>query len=196
MTTNTKILLSVGVAGVLAFVIYKLTKRSKDRATTQEPAPNQTQPTDTTTSTDLINKLPIKYGSKGDIVRIIQARLVVEPTSGNFLKKTEEAVKEFQKQKGLKVDGAVGKETWKKIFGVDYPNMVFPNKIDTIMYFTNNYWEFTDAEKKDRINKINRYPKDLIDAWYQAIKEGKSEYYYRGQNRNWRLGQDWVLEGK
>ena len=38
------------------------------------------------------------------------------PISGNFLGNTRNAVKAFQKQNGLKVDGVVGEETWNAIF--------------------------------------------------------------------------------
>lgn len=46
MTRNTKILLGVGVAGVLALVIYKLTKKSKDTTTGELPAPKKNTTTE------------------------------------------------------------------------------------------------------------------------------------------------------
>lgn len=56
----------------------------------------------------------IKKGSKGDDVKTLQSalHLVVD---GIFGRITDEAVKDFQKKNGLKVDGVVGDLTWAKI---------------------------------------------------------------------------------
>jgi putative chitinase len=57
----------------------------------------------------------LKVGSKGDDVKKIQSKLGVE-TTGNFGPKTEAAVKQWQKQNGLKDDGIIGQVTWSKMF--------------------------------------------------------------------------------
>ena len=58
----------------------------------------------------------LKLRSKGDFVRLLQELLnkagydlVVD---GSFGKKTENAVKDFQKMKNLIIDGIVGTKTW------------------------------------------------------------------------------------
>jgi len=64
----------------------------------------------------------LKLRAKGDSVRLLQEllnkagyELVVD---GDFGKKTENAVKDFQKQNKLIVDGIVGTKTWMKINAV------------------------------------------------------------------------------
>ena len=63
----------------------------------------------------------LKYGITDDSVTPLQERLTdlgyySGPISGNFLGNTRNAVKAFQKQNGLTVDGIVGQETWNAIF--------------------------------------------------------------------------------
>lgn len=59
----------------------------------------------------------LKVGSTGDAVKLIQAVVKAKET-GTFDKATEDAVKAYQTQAGLKpVDGIVGKQTWAKMFG-------------------------------------------------------------------------------
>lgn len=53
----------------------------------------------------------LKYGSRGDDVKLLQSKLhCIE--DGIFGKITEEAVKNFQKEHNLVVDGIVGQKTW------------------------------------------------------------------------------------
>ena len=59
----------------------------------------------------------LKRGSKGDIVKKLQQALHIT-ADGDFGLKTEEAVKKFQKEHGLKVDGIVGQQTYNKIFNI------------------------------------------------------------------------------
>jgi len=61
----------------------------------------------------------LKLRAKGDSVRLLQEllnkagyELIVD---GDFGKKTEDAVKDFQKKKNLIVDGIVGTKTWMKL---------------------------------------------------------------------------------
>lgn len=59
---------------------------------------------------------PLKRGSKGDNVKVVQQALAnagFSPgaTDGDYGRKTEAAVKAFQKAKGLTVDGVVGQQT-------------------------------------------------------------------------------------
>jgi hypothetical protein len=57
----------------------------------------------------------LKRGSKGEAVRALQRALVAAgfalEIDGDFGRKTEDAVKEFQRRKGLAVDGVVGPNT-------------------------------------------------------------------------------------
>lgn len=63
-----------------------------------------------------------KRGSSGPAVKSIQEALARKgyyagAIDGNFGALTETAVKQFQKENGLQVDGSVGKETWNKLMG-------------------------------------------------------------------------------
>lgn len=71
-----------------------------------------------------LNSAPLlKSGSKGGTVVVLQERLKTlgyyksNPT-GTFDKTTLEAVKKFQKDKKLSVDGIVGKNTWSKLLNL------------------------------------------------------------------------------
>lgn len=59
---------------------------------------------------------PVKLGSKGDPVKLVQALLGANP-DGNFGPITKTLVEKWQKAKGLTADGVVGSETWKAMFG-------------------------------------------------------------------------------
>ena len=64
----------------------------------------------------------VRRGARGNLTRIIQIRLMSNGynlrhgADGRFGRETERAVRQFQKDKGLAVDGIVGKETWKALF--------------------------------------------------------------------------------
>jgi len=63
----------------------------------------------------------LKIGAKGNITYLLQARLAclgynTNGVDGVFGNGTLNAVKQFQKAKGITVDGVVGKVTWGKLF--------------------------------------------------------------------------------
>ena len=67
----------------------------------------------------------LKYGRKGEDVKALQILLMGNAcpcgkwgADGNFGIATENAVKEYQKKKGLQFDGIAGPETFKSLFGV------------------------------------------------------------------------------
>ncbi len=69
-----------------------------------------------------ISRPTLRKGSKGDAVKDLQSRLIalgydLGPwgADGDFGSQTKKAVKAFQQDHGLKVDGIVGKETWKEL---------------------------------------------------------------------------------
>lgn len=75
---------------------------------------------------DTLKACPVvKQGAKGNITKIIQKRLIVKNyvsinnhggIDGIFGEATTKAIKELQKNKGLVVDGIVGKDTWLALF--------------------------------------------------------------------------------
>lgn len=58
----------------------------------------------------------LKRGSKGNDVKKIQQHLGLDPADGIFGKKTEDAVKAWQKNNGLTADGIVGPKTLALMF--------------------------------------------------------------------------------
>ncbi len=76
-----------------------------------------------------VNVKVLKKGAKGEAVKALQALLIgygYKMTSGNvtygvdgsFGGATDQAVRAFQKDKGLDADGSVGPATWAKLLGV------------------------------------------------------------------------------
>lgn len=102
-----------------------------DEATPSEPieiTPAKETPTD--------SRPTLRKGDKGEYVTLLQTKLLnlryALPkfgADGDFGKETEAAVKQFQKDWGLKVDGIVGPETWKML---DSSPEVTPKKLYTV----------------------------------------------------------------
>ncbi len=53
----------------------------------------------------------LRRGAQGEAVKLLQARLRAK-VDGDFGPRTEAAVREFQRMKGLVPDGIVGPKTW------------------------------------------------------------------------------------
>jgi peptidoglycan hydrolase-like protein with peptidoglycan-binding domain len=60
---------------------------------------------------------PLKRGSHGARVKVLQRDLGLSPADGIFGKSTLRAVKRFQRRHGLTVDGIVGTVTWRLVHG-------------------------------------------------------------------------------
>lgn len=95
----------------------------------------------------------LKKGNKGDEVKILQTALTKfgfnVTADGDFGTKTETAVKNFQKSKGLVADGIVGTKTWNALNIKEENNtksrckrVIFPIKCtcDKISKQTNNLY--------------------------------------------------------
>ncbi|HKQ05832.1 MAG TPA: N-acetylmuramoyl-L-alanine amidase [Blastocatellia bacterium] len=54
----------------------------------------------------------LRRGAQSELVEHIQTKLSVTPANGSFGPKTEAAVREFQRGRGLTPDGIVGPKTW------------------------------------------------------------------------------------
>ena len=54
----------------------------------------------------------LSFGDESESVKVLQRRLGVEPVSGFFGELTREAVKRFQKRKGIRQTGVVAELTW------------------------------------------------------------------------------------
>ena len=60
---------------------------------------------------------PLQIGSTGNAVKLVQARVGGVITDGNFQRKTDHRVKEWQFAHHMAPDGVVGPVTWKAMFG-------------------------------------------------------------------------------
>ena len=60
---------------------------------------------------------PLKIGSKGDAVKLVQAVVGGVITDGDFGAKTDHRVKEWQLAHNMAADGIVGPVSWKAMFG-------------------------------------------------------------------------------
>jgi hypothetical protein len=86
-----------------------------DKETATEPAPKAE-------SAVTVKLSVLRKGSEGDQVKALQRMLYamgydVGPVDGIFGSKTDAAVRAYQKNKGLTVDGIVGQQTWTKLLG-------------------------------------------------------------------------------
>lgn len=68
-------------------------------------------------------KQMLKMGMEGDSVAKIQQELKLTPVDSKFGKNTYNAVVKFQKSKGLKPDGIVGKDTYRELMVGVTPDM-------------------------------------------------------------------------
>lgn len=65
----------------------------------------------------------LREGAKGNITKLLQEKLVslgynTNGVDGIFGGGTTNAVRNFQRNRGLSADGIVGKNTWKKLLGL------------------------------------------------------------------------------
>lgn len=121
-----------------------------------------------------------KIGTKGDEVKKIQERLkklgyYKGSIDGDFGKGTQTAVKAFQKDKKLTVDGSVGPGTWKALF-----EEIQININQTIR-----------LEKKDYIQ--TETPKDLIVLHHTVGGSAKSTIDYWKSDAN-RIATAYIIE--
>lgn len=78
------------------------------------------------------NRAEIKYGSSGDDVKELQRLLNSNgynlTVDGQWGENTEAAVRKYQKQNGLTVDGIVGTNTWGSLYGTNKTTTTTPTE--------------------------------------------------------------------
>jgi hypothetical protein len=90
-------------------------------AATAEDAQESAEPRETCTV-----ELPVlRYGGTGETVRAAQGILIAhgvsvgpDKTDGDFGRNTRNGVCNFQRSRGLAVDGVIGEETWRALLGI------------------------------------------------------------------------------
>ncbi len=113
----------------------------------------------------------IKYGSSGDDVKKLQKELNKQgyklDVDGKFGSKTQSAVKDYQKKKGLAVDGVVGKNTWGSLTA-NKKNTKTTKKTQSSKT-TKKQTKRPEYKKSDSIknaeNKLNDWEKNLPDKY-------------------------------
>jgi peptidoglycan hydrolase-like protein with peptidoglycan-binding domain len=86
--------------------IESLTKKIAELQTLLRQLQNQS-----TSPSSLVCTPPLRIGSTGAMVQLLQTKLNITPADGIFGPKTEQSVRTFQQQKNLMVDGVVGLKT-------------------------------------------------------------------------------------
>ena len=72
-------------------------------------------------TTTMIDLPVLRIGNHGEAVRFLQQLLIAygvldnDLSTGDFLAKTDEAVKKFQRAYDLQIDGTVGRQTWRQL---------------------------------------------------------------------------------
>lgn len=61
---------------------------------------------------DAQDRPTLRRGARGDLVKLMQTKVGIQPVDGLFGAHTEAAVREFQRQKQIVPDGIVGPKTW------------------------------------------------------------------------------------
>jgi hypothetical protein len=107
---------------------YIDTKTNELKTTPDKPSQsdnsNTTQWVQAPSENDIAQgKKIMKMGMMGDSVKKIQQELKLSPTDSKFGKDTYNAVVKFQKSKGLKPDGIVGKDTYRELMVGVTPDM-------------------------------------------------------------------------
>lgn len=116
----------------------------------------------------------LKKGSKGQEVKALQGALHLYPQDGIFGQKTKDAVKAFQKAKGLKVDGIVGNQTWALLFPEDNGGLaitkgyisthITPLRNRPIKYIAVHYTAGSTSRKGTALNTRNVFLKRNASA--------------------------------
>ena len=121
----------------------------------------------------------IKKGSKGNLVRIAQERLLAKGyrlprygADGNFGSETVEAVKELQRDAEIAVDGIIGKDTW-NVLNSDFKKL---NKPSYPGYLLKKWQQSEDVRKvQERLIELGyscgKYGADSIfgNSTYNAV---------------------------
>lgn len=103
------------------YIASEVNKRLSDNKATE----NTTNTTNEGVATVNVTLNVLRNGSTGEQVKALQRMLYAmgyklgsnNPIDGSFGSMTDAAVRAYQKNKGLTVDGIVGQQTWNKLFG-------------------------------------------------------------------------------
>lgn len=159
-------------------------------------APIADQPKDTPKDQEILNQietgeLVLKSGMSGRAVELIQNKLkkvkyLTTPVNGEYDAATYTAVTNFQKEKGLKIDGIVGKNTYAALYGKkpktgSQPTVTVDGKFTSPRYFKEALLPRASAV----VQKLNLQapPVAVLAQWSLESANGSSpasSYNYAG----------------
>lgn len=112
------------LGGKFAYIAEEVNKRLGDNVEPTKPA-DPPKPVVNNEEVCTVNVSMLKKGSKGESVKALQILLIGNGFScgawgadGDFGDATDRAVRRFQQEKRIGVDGIVGSATWSKLLGV------------------------------------------------------------------------------
>lgn len=193
-----------GVAGDATLTLL-YSDQAQTARPTDTPAPSDTP--SPTASSDLLKK-----GSSGDLVKALQQRLITlgylsGEADGQFGGGTEEAVRVFQRQNGLDVDGAAGKATQTLLFSDEAKQVTVtptPDPSDLPILVNEDHPVGDDYEPGDLVKLRNVVPSSVatikgsdiqgdrtaVDALIQmfeaAIRSGVSDWQVSAGYRSYK----------
>lgn len=123
----------------------------------------------------------LKRGLKSDEVKQVQTRLMdlgyyqYNEATGYFGVITEDAVKKFQSEKGLKVDGIVGPQTWNLLFASDASATPLPQPTGgaagSEISLSRNMEGPEVVKIQTRLQELGLYGYDRITGYFGSITE-------------------------
>lgn len=142
--------------------------------------------------TPFVRKL--EYGSTGALVKQVQERLTElsyygKNISGNYLGNTRNAVKRFQAQNGLTVDGIVGEQTWWVLFNSD--SVVPPDATPKPTRAPDADAYFIVVDVNNQVTTV--YCRDEAGEYTQVVRQMLCS---TGTTRHPSDLGDWVLPGR
>ncbi|MBR6965845.1 MAG: peptidoglycan-binding protein [Clostridia bacterium] len=143
----------------------------------------------------------LRYGMKGEAVRTLQQALIEQghlngAADGVFGSKTEDAVKAYQKKKGLKADGLAGNQTLAAL-GI-HEKVKEQQQKKKPGYFSNDYSTVSEESKAARIRLLQKaliqmnYLKSAEDGVYGTITKNAVRSFQKAHG----LEQDGVAGAK
>jgi len=131
----------------------------------------------------------LKYGSKGELVKVLQELLNMKTIDGIFGKQTKDTVVNFQRANGLATDGVVGPITWNRL-----KYKPEEEDLDTDRECYQNWIETYHLSEKEYIKKET--PKNYIMIHHTAGRENpyKVINHWDADNRG-RVGTNYVIGG-
>lgn len=119
-----------------------------------------------------------RFGDKGDAVKEIQKKLYAAgyyhfDKDGIFGFRTEDAVRSYQKDNGLQIDGIVGEETYQHIAGVSIKVTIEKEEDQNLVTMVYSSYEVSDIPAPTITEQVTKQEKNDINT-VDLLKNGDS----------------------